>query len=64
MRDYVNYYTVYDRNKERMIAYGNIEECSVKLKMNEHTFYSMVSRLNSGKNKKYEIEISREMLDD
>ena len=47
MRDYVNYYTVYDR--KQVIACGNVEECSAKLKMNEHTFYSTVSRLNSGK---------------
>ena len=64
MRDYVNYYIVYDRKTEQVIACGNVEECSAKLKMNEHTFYSTVSRLNSGKNKKYENEISREMLDD
>lgn len=49
MRDYVNYYTVYDRKTEQVIACGNVEECSAKLKMNEHTFYSTVSRLNSGK---------------
>ena len=59
MKNTTSYYAVYDSKSDTIVAYGNAEECSRKLKMNAHTFYSMVSKVKSGKNKKYEIVISR-----
>lgn len=50
------YYTVYDVKTEEMIAAGDAKSCASQLNMHPQTFYSTVSKVRSGKNKRYEIE--------
>lgn len=53
-----NYYVIYDRKTEGILASGYAEECVEQLNMTMHSFYSMVSKVKSGTNVKYEVEIT------
>ena len=53
-----NYYVIYDRKTEEVLASGYAKECAEQLNMTMHSFYSMVSRVKSGTNVKYEVEIT------
>ena len=48
------YYTVYNKNDE-VIASGNSVICARNLGLTLGSFYCMVSRVKSGKNKKYRL---------
>lgn len=52
-----NYYTIYERDTQEVVASGNAEECAKKMNRSLHSFYSMVTRVRKEQNKKYEIEI-------
>lgn len=52
------YYAVYLRETDELLASGTSAEVTKQLKLaSVKSFYSMVSRVRSGKNKKYEILI-------
>lgn len=53
------YYTVYLSKTDQVVASGYAEECAEQLKMSSHSFYSMISRVKSGANHKYEVDISK-----
>lgn len=53
-----NYYVIYDRKTEEVLASGYANECAEQLNMTMHSFYSMVSRVKRGTNVKYEVEIT------
>ena len=53
------YYTVYLSETDEVVASGYAEECAEQLKMTPHSFYSMISRVKSGANRKYEVDISK-----
>ena len=48
------YYTVWLHATETVVAFGPVEQCARMLGMTTDTFYSTISRINSGYNKKYE----------
>lgn len=48
------YYAVYDKNDE-IIASGSSVMCAKNLGIKLKSFYCMVSRVKSGKNKKYMV---------
>lgn len=52
-----NYYTVYLKKSQEIVASGNALVCAKALKCSVHSFYSMVTRVRNGQNEKYEIEI-------
>ncbi len=55
-RTWVNHtYKIYNSSHELLVE-GTAAECAEVLKMTKHTFYSTVSRTESGKNKRYIIE--------
>lgn len=50
------YYGIYDSKTDRLLASGTSAECRKQLNLaSVKSFYSMVSRVRSGKNKKYDI---------
>lgn len=50
-------YTVYLKKTDEIIVAGDAATCADGLNMSMHSFYSLVSRVRSGKNQKYEIEM-------
>lgn len=54
-RDPKHYYTVYLKKNDELVAYGTSEECAEQMGKSVDSFYCLVSRVNSGKIKKYEI---------
>lgn len=52
-----NYYTVYLKKSQKIVASGNASECAMALNCSVHSFYSMVTRVRNGQNEKYEIEV-------
>lgn len=53
---YKNYYTIYDRKTETVVAFGTSKECTQMLKCSSSYFYCLVNRNRNGRNKKYLIE--------
>lgn len=49
------YYTVYLKKSDELLASGYANECAEQMNISVHSFYSMVSRVKSGKNNKYEV---------
>lgn len=58
-----NYYTVYLKGSEQVIAAGNAASCATILNCSIHSFYSMVTRVRNGQNEKYEIEVESVVID-
>ncbi|WP_026499278.1 hypothetical protein [Butyrivibrio sp. WCD2001] len=52
-----NYYTVYLKKNEEVVATGTSKECAKQLQCSVGSFYSLVSRSISGKIKKYDVVI-------
>lgn len=51
-----NYYAVYRKGNDEIVAFGNAEQCAKKLGLkNERQFYAFVSKTRSGIRKKYEV---------
>ena len=50
-----NYYTVYDAKTDDVLASGNAKECAKQLNMALSSFYSAITKNNSGEHKKYVI---------
>lgn len=48
-------YTVYLRKTDLPVAFGTARKCAAALGMTTGSFYSMVSRVAIGKNKKYVV---------
>ena len=53
----MHYYTVYKRKNDELVASGTAAECAEQMQVSLHTFYSIVTRVKNGTNKKYEIDI-------
>lgn len=53
----MNYYTVYLRKTDQIIAQGTAKECAYQLKLK--SFNNIVSRVRKGKNKKYDILVEK-----
>ena len=52
------YYTFYREDTEEIVAFGTADQCIKKLRIkNINSFYSLVSRVKSGKNKKYKVVV-------
>lgn len=52
----MNYYTVYLAKNDQIVACGTSHDCQRQLGLaSVDSFYSMVSRVQKGTNKKYEI---------
>lgn len=49
------YYTVYLAKNDQIVAFGDKETCADMLGMSQKSFYSMISDVRAGRNKKYEI---------
>lgn len=49
------YYSIYLRETDDMICWGTSSECAAKLGMPLSGFYSMVSRVRRGINRKYDV---------
>lgn len=49
------YYAVYLRKEDRMVVSGTSRECAAALGTSLNGFHSLVSKVQSGKNKKWEI---------
>lgn len=56
------YYAVYLRGTDTVIASGSAEECMEQMHMSQSSFHATMSRIRSGVNKKYELY--QEDLDD
>lgn len=51
-----NYYGVYRKATDEIVAFGNAEQCAQKLGLkNARQFYAFVSKTRSGIRKKYEV---------
>ena len=50
-----NYYTVYDKKTEKVVAFGTARECAKQMNRSLASFYCTVSRNRSGKHHKYDI---------
>ena len=56
-----NYYGVYRKATDEIIAFGNAEQCAQKLGLkNARQFYAFVSKTRSGLRKKYEVIVDDE----
>ena len=50
------YYTIYDKKTERIVAFGDSDECTKQLGLkNREQFYAHVSKTRSGYLKRHEI---------
>lgn len=50
------YYAVYRAKDDKLLVSGTARECQLKLGLSSvDSFYCMVSRVKSGRNRKYEI---------
>lgn len=49
------YYAVYLRKNDMLIASGTARQCATAMGRSKNSFHCMVSRVESGKNKKFEI---------
>ena len=59
----MNDYTIYLNKTDEVVAFGSSRECAKALGMSRDSFYSMVSRVKKGKNRKYSIVIKNESGD-
>lgn len=55
-----NYYTVYLRKTDELVASGSAEDCAAAMNQSVDSFYSMVCRVRKGTNRKYEIYIEEQ----
>ena len=53
----VNYYTIYRKENDEIVAQGTARRCAEIMGMNLDTFYSIVSKSRKGKRETYEILI-------
>ena len=58
----MNYYTVYLKKTDEIVVCGTAKECARAMKKSDNSFYSLVSKTNTGKRNKYIVCI--EKLDD
>lgn len=49
------YYAVYLKGTDKVIASGSAEECMEQMHMSQSSFHATMSRVRSGVNKKYEL---------
>lgn len=54
------FYIVYLAADDSIVATGNAEECARQMGRSVNSFHCLVSRVRSGKNKKFEISSSKE----
>ncbi len=54
-----NYYTVYLASTDEVVANGYAYECAEQMNMTLHSFVSMVSKVKSGVNHKYEVFVQK-----
>ena len=54
------FYIVYLAKDDSIVATGNAEECARQMGRSVNSFHCLVSRVRSGKNKKFEISSSKE----
>lgn len=57
----MNEYVIY--SGENVVAIGTADECAEQLKMTQHSFFSMISRVRRGKCNKYEVEVFKKELE-
>lgn len=50
-----NYYTVYNRKNETIVAFGTADECAKQMHRSLSSFYCTVSRNRKGLHKKYDV---------
>lgn len=50
-----NYYTIYLKKTDAVVAFGNSEECAAMMNRSLSSFYCMVNRNRNGKQHKYII---------
>ena len=54
------FYIVYLAKDDSIVATGNAEECARQMGRSVNSFHCLVSRVRTGKNKKFEISASKE----
>ena len=60
----LNDYSVYSRKTDMLLAFGTARECAKALGLTLGSFWSMVSRVRTGKNRKYLVYLEDAEDDD
>ena len=55
MANHKHYYAIYLRKTDELVCCGTSEECAAAMNRSVDSFYSMVSRVRKGTNRKYEV---------
>lgn len=61
----MHHYTIYRAKDDQLVAFGVARECARAMKLaNTASFYCLVCNVMKGKNRKYEILIEAETMED